>query len=70
MKNPTLATIKKFIKESGDDLLIHVKSKFDGTEDGVRSTAETHFTKATREETNEERVDRLVRNAPRQTTIF
>lgn len=35
-KKPTLATVKSFIKNNRNDLLINVKSSFDGMDDCVR----------------------------------
>jgi hypothetical protein len=47
-KKITLATVKSFIKKAGDNLHILRCSAFDGMEDGVRSTGNTEFVKATR----------------------
>lgn len=45
MKKITLATVKKFIKENKDNLLIKVESKFDGMTDCVQSVKD-NFDKA------------------------
>jgi len=45
----TLATVKKFIRESGDNLLIDVRSSFDGMTDCIQLCG-GKFVKATREE--------------------
>lgn len=50
MKKPTLATVKKFIKDSGEDLVINTKSVFSSSDDGVRDAKFTGFTKALKEE--------------------
>lgn len=36
MTKPTVATLKSFIRKNSDNILIRVKSSFDGMEDGVR----------------------------------
>ena len=47
-KKITLATVKSFIRKSGENLHILCSSSFDGMEDGVRPTGQTDFVKARR----------------------
>lgn len=54
MSKPTLATVKKFIKESGENLLIKKKSEFDGMSDGTVTIRDAQFTKALKSEHCEE----------------
>jgi hypothetical protein len=44
MSKATMATIKSFIRKNGDNLLISVKSQFDGMVDGVRACEDKSFT--------------------------
>ena len=45
-KKATMATVKAFIKNNRDALLIDCESSFDGMVDGVRGCANRGFTKA------------------------
>lgn len=50
-KKATMATIKSFVKKNRENLLINVKSSFDGMIDGL-SYINNGFQKATTDNTN------------------
>lgn len=45
-KKITLATVKSFIRRNRSSLLISVSSRYDGMQDGVRSTGDNGFSPA------------------------